>query len=149
MCLCFLFRVLYYLLLFFFSSRRRHTRCALVTGVQTCALPISLVLDVMLPAEAVARVLRDFRALFPTVALRLNIEGLGAVAACLLGGDAQLGVGGPVIGDHPELEMQRIGTVELVPVATPDLTLVQLGVAPGEARQHVQHYLSIRSNPPP
>src|SRR3546814_15299364 len=30
--MCFLF--------FFFSSRRRHTRCALVTGVQTCALPI-------------------------------------------------------------------------------------------------------------
>src|SRR3546814_2975995 len=28
--------------MFFFSSRRRHTRCALVTGVQTCALPISL-----------------------------------------------------------------------------------------------------------
>src|SRR3546814_8750570 len=33
LCLHFLF--------FFFSSRRRHTRCALVTGVQTCALPIS------------------------------------------------------------------------------------------------------------
>src|SRR3546814_2899492 len=32
MCVC---------LFFFFSSRRRHTRCALVTGVQTCALPIS------------------------------------------------------------------------------------------------------------
>src|SRR3546814_10577191 len=28
------------MLIFFFSSRRRHTRCALVTGVQTCALPI-------------------------------------------------------------------------------------------------------------
>src|SRR3546814_9624470 len=28
------------LVVFFFSSRRRHTRCALVTGVQTCALPI-------------------------------------------------------------------------------------------------------------
>src|SRR3546814_8961049 len=28
---------------FFCSSRRRHTRCALVTGVQTCALPISAV----------------------------------------------------------------------------------------------------------
>src|SRR3546814_5273936 len=27
---------------FFFSSRRRHTSCALVTGVQTCALPISV-----------------------------------------------------------------------------------------------------------
>src|SRR3546814_2308716 len=30
---------------FFFSSRRRHTRCALVTGVQTCALPIYLGVD--------------------------------------------------------------------------------------------------------
>src|SRR3546814_7282924 len=30
----------FYFLVFFFSSRRRHTRCALVTGVQTCALPI-------------------------------------------------------------------------------------------------------------
>src|SRR3546814_10904505 len=27
-------------IVFFFSSRRRHTRCALVTGVHTCALPI-------------------------------------------------------------------------------------------------------------
>src|SRR3546814_1128975 len=26
--------------MFVFSSRRRHTRCALVTGVQTCARPI-------------------------------------------------------------------------------------------------------------
>src|SRR3546814_4943079 len=32
---------------FFLSSRRRHTRCALVTGVQTCALPICRI--VMLP----------------------------------------------------------------------------------------------------
>src|SRR3546814_2683861 len=32
---------LFVVFFFFFSSRRRHTRCALVTGVQTCALPIS------------------------------------------------------------------------------------------------------------
>src|SRR3546814_17108357 len=32
----------------FSSSRRRHTRCALVTGVQTCALPISLVISLLL-----------------------------------------------------------------------------------------------------
>src|SRR3546814_6555901 len=38
-----LLRTLFVLVIqFFFSSRRRHTRCALVTGVQTCALPISL-----------------------------------------------------------------------------------------------------------
>src|SRR3546814_17281643 len=30
-----------FVIVFFFSSRRRHTSCALVTGVQTCALPIS------------------------------------------------------------------------------------------------------------
>src|SRR3546814_6205603 len=36
---------------FFFSSRRRHTRCALVTGVQTCALPIyyALVAGLIMP----------------------------------------------------------------------------------------------------
>src|SRR3546814_7506709 len=33
--------MLLYMFFFFFSRRRRHTRCALVTGVQTCALPIS------------------------------------------------------------------------------------------------------------
>src|SRR3546814_12837217 len=38
--------------IFFFSSRRRHTRCALVTGVQTCALPISA----PLPRRATAAV---------------------------------------------------------------------------------------------
>src|SRR3546814_4242803 len=32
--------MLLFVFFFFFSSRRRHTRCALVTGVQTCALPI-------------------------------------------------------------------------------------------------------------
>src|SRR3546814_15327203 len=33
------------MLYFFFTSRRRHTRCALVTGVQTCALPIFTLTD--------------------------------------------------------------------------------------------------------
>src|SRR3546814_5594568 len=36
-----------FFLFFFFSSRRRHTRCALVTGVQTCALPICQALAVL------------------------------------------------------------------------------------------------------
>src|SRR3546814_10168655 len=55
------------LCLFFFSSRRRHTRCALVTGVQTCALPISEKLicslgadfyDAVEPARFPAHILR-------------------------------------------------------------------------------------------
>src|SRR3546814_13052435 len=40
-CIVLLWYVFYFIFIFFFfSSRRRHTRCALVTGVQTCALPI-------------------------------------------------------------------------------------------------------------
>src|SRR3546814_9181749 len=38
---------------FFFSSRRRHTRCALVTGVQTCALPISEVTGLDITTEVI------------------------------------------------------------------------------------------------
>src|SRR3546814_7791039 len=50
MCVIFSYLLLtwnsFLMFLFFFSSRRRHTRCALVTGVQTCALPISLLTEV-------------------------------------------------------------------------------------------------------
>src|SRR3546814_8138637 len=38
-------------IIFFFSSRRRHTRCALVTGVQTCALPIFPMFDLSIFLE--------------------------------------------------------------------------------------------------
>src|SRR3546814_64714 len=57
--------------MFFFSSRRRHTRCALVTGVQTCALPISV------PGEQLRR---------GAVLRRFGGDGLGAVLAELEGG---------------------------------------------------------------
>src|SRR3546814_2885746 len=43
-------------LCFFFSSRRRHTRCALVTGVQTCALPISELFAAALSGAAGLRI---------------------------------------------------------------------------------------------
>src|SRR3546814_357072 len=39
------------MVVFFVSSRRRHTRCALVTGVQTCALPILLTQESPIPQE--------------------------------------------------------------------------------------------------
>src|SRR3546814_8160630 len=43
-------------IVFFFSSRRRHTRCALVTGVQTCALPIcALIRRVGVSAKYIVR----------------------------------------------------------------------------------------------
>ena len=107
---------------------------------------VGLVLDVMVPSDVTARTLREFRAMFPTVALRLQIEGLGAVAACLHDGEAQLAIGGPVIGDDPDLEMQVVGSVELVPVAAPDHPLARAGIKPGESRKHLQLVLSDRSS---
>ena len=106
---------------------------------------VSLVVDVMLPGEVTAQVLREFRAMFPNVALRLQVEALGAVAACLLDGGADLAIGGPVLADHAELERQAIGAVELVPVAAPDHPLSRAGIEPGESRRHLQLVLTDRS----
>src|SRR3546814_5211165 len=55
---------------FFFSSRRRHTRCALVTGVQTCALPILFKLESGVPGLLVR-----MRRLFPEREILLRSEG--------------------------------------------------------------------------
>lgn len=107
---------------------------------------ISLVLDVMLPGDVTAIVLREFRRMFPTVELKLNIEALGAVTGCLLDGDAQLAVAGPVVEDDPSLEWQSVGQVELVPVAAPDHPLAAANIAPGESRKHLQLVLSDRSH---
>jgi len=107
---------------------------------------LGLAIDVMVPGAVIAAVLRDFREMFPTVALNLQIEGLGAVAACLLEKGAQLAIGGPVIADHSELERQAIGAVQLVPVAAPTHPLARDGIRPGESRQHLQLILTDRSS---
>src|SRR3546814_3041374 len=63
---------------FFFSSRRRHTRCALVTGVQTCALPIS-------PGASGNIVTEDLVFMLEAMGLRtgIDIEALSAVREIL------------------------------------------------------------------
>lgn len=107
---------------------------------------LGLALDVMVSGEVTALVLREFRRMFPTVALTLHIEGLGAVGECLLDERAALAIGGPVIADHPAFERQVIGEVELVPVASPDHPLAAGRIAPGEIRKHLQLVLSDRSD---
>ncbi len=106
---------------------------------------LTLVVDVMVPSEVTARVLGEFRRMFPTCALTLRIEGLGAVASCLIEGGADLAIGGPVIGDQPALERQAVGEVDLIPVAAPSHPLAQAGIAPGESRRHLQLVLTDRS----
>jgi DNA-binding transcriptional LysR family regulator len=107
---------------------------------------LSLAVDVMVPGEALARLLREFQAMYPTVALRLHVEALGAVAALVLDGRATFAVAGPEILELPELERETVGAVALVPVAAPDHPLAQMErVAPGEARKHLQLVLTDRS----
>src|SRR3546814_11989846 len=61
---------------FFFSSRRRHTRCALVTGVQTCALPISprAALCVLAPRTGGARMKAIACLMFHSLIISHNIH---------------------------------------------------------------------------
>jgi len=110
---------------------------------------LGLVVDVMVPGEVTASVLREFRRMFPTVALTLNIEGLGAVVQCLLDEEAQLAIGGPEVVRHPETEHQFVGGVDLIPVASPDHPLTRAiadgAIEPGMLRQHLQLVLADRS----
>src|SRR3546814_8354083 len=66
-----------YAAFFFFSSRRRHTRCALVTGVQTCALPICLAVEI-------ARGLADLEKLLDLRVRDVEITGGRAAAQAAL-----------------------------------------------------------------
>ena len=106
---------------------------------------LTLVVDVMVPGDVTADVLGEFRRMFPSCALTLRIEGLGAVAACVIEGGADLAIGGPVIGDNPALERQAVGAIDLIPVAAPSHPLARPGIAPGESRRHLQLVLTDRS----
>src|SRR3546814_4718765 len=69
-------------LFFFFSSRRRHTSCALVTGVQTCALPIcdygkprpALIVQSNLLAELESLVICPITSAVRDAAFRITVE---------------------------------------------------------------------------
>jgi DNA-binding transcriptional LysR family regulator len=106
---------------------------------------VELAVDVLVPQRRVAVILREFQLAFPTVALRLHVEALGAIAKLVLDGTAQLGIGGPVIADDPAFERVSAGSVELVPVASPDHPLAQGSPAPGAARTYTQLVLTDRS----
>ncbi|MBK5548845.1 MULTISPECIES: LysR family transcriptional regulator [unclassified Pseudomonas] len=107
---------------------------------------VHLVLDVMLPAERVVDALKSFREEFPTVALHLHMEALGAVTQLVINGGAVVGVSGPMNEGIDGIERIGVGSVELIPVAAPHHPLVSMKLnVPGAGREFIQLVLSDRS----
>jgi DNA-binding transcriptional LysR family regulator len=109
---------------------------------------IHVVVDVLLPAARIVDALKAFQEEFPTVALTLHMEALGAVSQLVLDRIAAIGVSGPLVGfnDTPGLDRIGVGSVLLVPVAAPTHPLARNSKAdPGEARHHTQLVLTDRS----
>jgi DNA-binding transcriptional LysR family regulator len=108
---------------------------------------VALVVDVMLPTRLLVEVLDAFRAAFPTVALRLYVEALGAVAQLVLDRVASVGVSGPLTLRLDGLEQSLLGMVKLIPVASPahPLSRHKGPLSTSTARAHVQLVLTDRS----
>ena len=108
---------------------------------------LTVVIDVMVSQTMLAEVLNAFQTAFPTVDLRLHVDALGAVAELVVTGGAQIGVAGPVIADHADLNLSTLGELELVPVAAPHHPLARAStIAPGTARRYRQLVLTDRSH---
>ncbi len=108
---------------------------------------VSLVVDVMWPAKSLVKALEEFRRKFPTVALRLRVEALGAVTESVLDRSAAFGVSGPLEMANDLLVRGAAGAVKLIPVARPDHPLAQMNrVTSVEAREHIQLVLTDRSS---
>lgn len=107
---------------------------------------VDLVVDVMLPSDRLARVLRAFAMEYPTVQLNLHVETLGAVTAMVIAGRAIVGVSGPLAIGADGIEHRSACCVQMVPVAAPGHPLALMKPIPaGAARDHVQLVLSDRS----
>jgi len=106
---------------------------------------VALAVDVMLPTARLVDAMRAFEREFPTVALRLHVEALGAVTQLVVSGVAHIGISGPMQIDTPSLQQTKIGSVDLVPVAAAGHPLAAGTNAPGAARSHIQLVLSDRS----
>jgi len=108
---------------------------------------VRLAVDVMLPAKLLVRALDDFRRKFPTVGVRLQTEGLGAVAEAVLEGRAMFGLSGPLESSTDLLVRGPAGSVKLIPVAHPDHPLAgREKVTSAEASDHIQLVLTDRSS---
>jgi len=115
----------------------------LISGLEA---EVALVVDVMWPAKKLVKALDDFRRKFPTVALRLQVETLGAVTHAVMQGTAAFGISGPLELASDLLVRGPAGSVKLVPVAAPTHPLASMPEPIGAAaHDHIQLVLTDRS----
>src|SRR3546814_1390407 len=110
-------------MVFFFSSRRRHTRCALVTGVQTCALPIYR--------------FAPMRNELTRASLLLSADRIGGAAGAAMRRYAETGdrKSADLLSDYPEFA----GQVRTTCVAT----MAQAGHALNRSEEHTSELQSL------
>ncbi|CAN7503982.1 LysR family transcriptional regulator [Pseudoduganella sp. LjRoot289] len=108
---------------------------------------VSLVVDVMFPTCLLVRILNAFQQTFPTVAMRLRTEALGAVTQLVLERVCHIGICGGVIAPPDAIERRAAGEVTMMPVCAPGHALAQFeGKIPVSAlREHLQLVLTDRS----
>jgi DNA-binding transcriptional LysR family regulator len=117
---------------------------ALSTGLEA---EVSIVVDVMFSTCSLVRILHAFQKEFPTVAMRLRTEALGAVTQLVMERTCHIGISGWMPGTPDSIERQSCGFVTMVPVVAPAHPLAQIkGKIPSAVlREHTQLVLTDRS----
>ncbi|MGR9055934.1 LysR family transcriptional regulator [Rhizobium leguminosarum] len=101
---------------------------------------VSVAISVMVPSRALVEVLREFREMFPSVSLNLNVGELGMVMDLVLSGKATIGIGGAVLKQDDSVVTERIGHSFMLPVAARNHPLVAIDrpLMLGDVREEVQ-----------
>lgn len=108
---------------------------------------VAVAVDVMYPTAILVTILERFQAEFPTVALRLQIEALGAVTQLVLDRACKIGISGWMVETPDAIDRYALGSVRLLPVAAPTHPLAKVAapIATAVAREHTQLVLTDRS----
>ena len=108
---------------------------------------VSLAVDVMFPTSVLVSVLEAFQLQFPTVALRLRVEAMGALTQLVLDGLCHVGIAGWMASTPIAIERIAAGDVRMMPVAAPQHPLASAAtpIPTSVAREHTQLVLSDRS----
>ncbi|WP_454849151.1 LysR family transcriptional regulator [Rhizobium binxianense] len=101
---------------------------------------VSVAISVMVPSQAMVDVLREFREMFPSVSLSLNVGELGMVMDLVLNGKATVGIGGAILKQDDSIVTERIGHSFMIPVAARNhpLAVISRPLTLGDVREEVQ-----------